>query len=204
MYESQADTTMFSQLLDRLRAGDTSARNELINVACARLTRLARKMLRAYPTVARWEQTDDVVQNAALRLHRALNEVTPDSPASFFNLAAVQIRRELIDLARHHYGARGPGKLHDTIGGDSRPRQGIDGLADGTNEPTRLADWTEFHRLVETLPDELREVFNLVWYQGLTQADTAKILGVTERVVKWRWRSARLALHQALKGESPE
>ena len=47
-------------------------------------------------------------------------------------------------------------------------------------------------------------MFNLLWYQELTQAEAAALLGVTERVVKWRWRAARLALHQALKGESPE
>src|SRR5947209_5895326 len=35
--------------LDRLRAGDESARKELLNCACDRLTRLTRKMLKSYP-----------------------------------------------------------------------------------------------------------------------------------------------------------
>ena len=46
-------------------------------------------MLRDFPGVARWEGTDDVLQNATLRLYRALKDVTPESPRSFFNLAAV-------------------------------------------------------------------------------------------------------------------
>ena len=66
-----------------------------------RLSRLARKMLRSYPGVRRWELTDDIVQNAALRLWQCLDAVKPASVRSFINLAAVQIRRELIDLARH-------------------------------------------------------------------------------------------------------
>ncbi len=40
--------------------------------ACERLTRLARKMLKDFGRVRRWEETDDVVQNALLRLYRTL------------------------------------------------------------------------------------------------------------------------------------
>jgi RNA polymerase sigma-70 factor (ECF subfamily) len=87
--------------VDRLRAGDESARGELLNCACERLTRLTRKMLKSFPRLKRWEQTDDVFQNAALRLHRALGEVRPPTAADFFRLAALNIRRELLDLAKH-------------------------------------------------------------------------------------------------------
>jgi RNA polymerase sigma-70 factor (ECF subfamily) len=199
------ETTRIGHLLGQLRAGDGAARDPLLGLACDRLRRLARTMLRDFPGVARWEGTDDVLQNAALRLCRALKDATPDSPRSFFNLAAVQIRRELIDLARHYYGPQGLGARHESVGpSDARTRPGFDSPAPDTNDPGRLVDWTEFHEQVEALPDEQREVFNLIWYQGLTQAAAAALLGVTERVVKWRWRAARLALHQALKGESPE
>ena len=205
MDESPGETTMIEQVLAQLRAGDGAARDQLLGLACQRLGRLAQKMLRHYPGVARWEGTDDVLQNATLRLCRALKSVTPESPRSFFNLAAVQIRRELIDLARHHYGPLGDGAHHESVGpSDARRGPGLDSPAADTNEPGRLANWTEFHEQVEALPDEQREVFNLVWYQGLTQVEAAALIGVTERVVKWRWRAARLTLHKALKGESPE
>ena len=64
-------------------------------------------MFRNYPHLRRWEQTDDVFQTAALKLHRSLAEVKPESVRQFFGLAATQIRRTLIDLARHHYGPEG-------------------------------------------------------------------------------------------------
>jgi RNA polymerase sigma-70 factor (ECF subfamily) len=205
MDERNGETTRIGRLLDQLRDGDGAARDRLLGLACQRLRRLAHAMLRDFPGVARWEGTDDVLQNATLRLCRALKGATPESPRSFFNLAAVQIRRELIDLARHHYGPHGMGAHHESVGpSDARRGPGSDSPAADTDEPGRLAGWTEFHEQVEALPDEQREVFDLVWYQGLTQAEAAALLGVTERVVKWRWRAARLALHRALEGESPE
>ena len=97
-------STVIQACLDQLRQGDDSARAALLECACERLTRLARRMLRGFPRVQRWEQTDDVLQNALLRLRRALEKTSPESVRSFVNLAAVQIRRELIDLARHYDG----------------------------------------------------------------------------------------------------
>ena len=70
-------------------------------------------------------------------------------------------------------------------------------------DPGRLAIWSEFHRQVEALPDEEQAVFDLLWYQGLSQAAAAAVLGVNERTVKRRWQSARVKLHDALEGEAP-
>ena len=40
----------------------------------------------------------------------------PDSTRAFFGLAAEQMRRELLDLARHYYGPEGEGANHDSVG----------------------------------------------------------------------------------------
>src|SRR5262249_51638827 len=145
----------------------------------------------------RWEATDDVLQNAALRLCRALQDVRPDSVRSFLNLAALQIRRELIDLARHYEGPHGLGRHHlsraPTEASEAVPNP-LDASTD-THDPAGLASWTEFHHTVEALPEAEREVFHLLWYQGLTQREAAALLGVTERVARHRWRSAQLKLH---------
>ncbi len=70
------DRTIEIQIrLDRLRGGDRGALDELLTAARDRLAQLARKMLKGYPGVARWEQTDDVAQNALIRLDRALHAV---------------------------------------------------------------------------------------------------------------------------------
>lgn len=199
-------TLQIQAWIDRLQAGDDAARGELLNVASERLRRLAHKMLKSFPRVRRWDETDDVMQNAILRLHRTLQEVTPRTTADFFRLGALNIRRELLDLAKHYYGPEGAGAHHathaDDPGRSGRP-QAID-PADLTREPERLALWTEFHRQADALPEEEREVFDLLWYQALSQAEAAQLLSVSERTIKRRWQSARLRLHEALHGELPE
>lgn len=184
-------TTWLQACLDRLRAGDDSAREQLLSRACDRLGRLARKMLRADPRVGRWEDTDDVRQNAMLRLYRALAEVRPATPRDFFRLAALHIRRELIDLARRHYGPAGAGRHHQSFpqGAPDAPEP-----ADTSHDPQRLAHWSEFHAAIERLPDEEREAFDLLWYHDLSQAEAAALLGVSERTLQRRWRSARRLL----------
>jgi len=93
-------TAHLQRCLERLRAGDSTARAELLNSACERLQRLTHKMLQDYPRVRRWEETGDVCQNALIRLCRTLETISPESVRDFYRLAALQVRRELIDLAR--------------------------------------------------------------------------------------------------------
>jgi RNA polymerase sigma-70 factor (ECF subfamily) len=199
---SDSTITQVERCLDRLRAGDGAARDELLNRADARLRQLTRKMLKGFRRLERWEDADDVFHQAALRLHAALRAVTSESPRHFFRLAALYIRRELIDLARHYYGPQGMGARHDSWppgpAGNSAPEQ-----ADSTYEPGRLAGWAEFHAQVAALPADEREVFESLWYHDLTQAEVADLLGVARRTVIRRYQSACLRLHQALQGNLP-
>ena len=139
---SMDQTDEADELLGRHRAGDPSARDGLIRLAQSRFTTLARAMLRRYPHLRRWEQTDDLLNAALIRLHRSLAEVRPETVRHFDNLAATQIRRELIDLARSYYGPEGLGANHHTDGtdpgvrlaqvsrrlGSARDAGGVDGL----------------------------------------------------------------------------
>jgi RNA polymerase sigma-70 factor (ECF subfamily) len=199
-------TTVIEGWIGRLRDGDELARGALLECACDRLTRLTNKMLKGYSGMGRWEQTEDILQNALVRLDRALKAIAPPTARDFFRLAAAQIRRELIDLSRHYSGPEGLGFHHLTVGGDEVQGgvpAGAGEPSDSTYEPGRLAVWTEFHRRIEGLPEDSREVFDLLWYQGLTQAEAAAVLGVAERTVNRRWVAARLNLHRALGGQVP-
>jgi RNA polymerase sigma-70 factor (ECF subfamily) len=203
---SDQPTAYLQHCLERWKAGDESARKDLLGAACARLTQLTRTMLRDYRRVRRWEETDDVLQNAVLRLHRALQSVTPPTLRDFYRLAALQIRRELIDLARHYYGPEGQGACHESVArpeesGDTTPRAFE--AADSADGPSRLAAWSEFHQQVHALPAEEQEVFELVWYQGLPHTEAAALLNVSARTVKRRWQAACLRLHEALGGALP-
>jgi RNA polymerase sigma-70 factor (ECF subfamily) len=199
-------TVHLQNCLDRLHRGDEAARKELLEAACERLQQLTRTMLRDYRRLKRWEETEDVLQSALVRLYRALLEITPPTLREFYRLATTQIRRELIDLSRHYYGPQGPGRLHATNSDGTDSHEScppVYEVAESCDEPARLAVWSEFHQCVTTLPEEEREVFDLVWYQGLQHTEAAVMLDVSARTVKRRWQSACLKLHAAMRGELP-
>jgi RNA polymerase sigma-70 factor (ECF subfamily) len=190
--------------LVRLAGGDKKARDELIRHSCGRLETLSRRMLHGYARLRRWEDTGDVMQESVLRLCQALAEVTPPTPRDYFRLATCQIRRVLIDLTRHHFGRQGPGAKHASVAAspDSVRRPPSDS-GDDSLEASKLAVWSEFHQQVEKLPPNERDVFDLLWYQELTQEEAAQVLGVTDRTVRSRWRDARSHLVKALGGQLP-
>ena len=146
----------------------------LIEQANARVRALAHRMLQDFPGVGRWDQTDDVLNQALVRLHRSLASVQPDSPRHFLNLAAAQVRSVLIDLARKYAGPQGLGANHESRGGQSASG-GTARFVD-TTEPGDYAEWAEFHECVESLPEAERELFGLLWYDGLSQAEAAEVL----------------------------
>ncbi len=193
-----ADTdTQLQKLVDRARARDADANTVLIEHACNRLLKLTRKMFHGYPALRRWQETDDVFQNSLLRLHHALASVEVESVRHFFNLAGEMVRRELLDLKKHHFGPHGDAKNHHT---DHQPSDDTGGaLARTAAEPDSLDRWEGFHAAVEALPAAMREVVNLLYYEGLTQPEAAEVLGVALRTVKRRWQEAKLRLHEVLR-----
>ena len=196
MSGSSWKTHELQQWLQRMQAGDRTALDELLRHACDRLRRLTRRMLGDHPAVQRWAETDDVLQGALVRLARALENVQPASVRDFFALATQQIRRELIDLARHFYGPLGLGAHHAS---DVQPPE----PSEETHDPDILAGWSDVHEQIERLPEEEREVVGLLFYQGLPQADAAEVLNVTVRTIQRRWHAALIRLHRALKGDNP-
>jgi RNA polymerase sigma factor (sigma-70 family) len=189
---SDSDTQL-EKLVELARAGDLQANTLLIEHSGRRLLKLTRTMFHRYPSLRRWEQTDDVFQNALLRLHRALADVQPESVRHFFNLAGEMVRRELLDLKKHHFGAQGHAANHHT---DHQPSDDTGGaLARTAAEPDDSERWERFHGQVEDLPEDLREVVNLLFYEGLTQREAAEVLGVSLRTVKRRWQEVKFRVH---------
>jgi RNA polymerase sigma-70 factor (ECF subfamily) len=205
--QTELNTVALQGLIDRFQAGDASAAEQLLGQVAPQLERMARKMLKGYPGVARWDQTDDVLQNAVLRLLNALKEVRPDSVRAFFGLAAEMMRRELLDLVRHYRGAHGLGANHASV----VRRSDFDGSGPAPLDPAEsmvnadeLDLWAGFHVAVERLPAELREVVNLRFYHGRTQVEIAELFQVNERTIRRRWREACQQLHDDLRGRLPD
>lgn len=204
--ESQLDVVL-ARCLERLAAGDDSARDEILEVCNDRLRDLSSRLLGKFARVRRWDDTGDVAQNAALRLYRALGETVPESPRGLMGLMATQIQRELLDLARKHAGPMSYAMNHGT-----NVRDGTDGdvfLVDEAEdvgdsdrgEEIPLGRWESFHRAVENLPEEHREIFGLVWYLGADRETAAKALNSSVRTVGRRWLEARTLVAEELARE---
>ena len=194
--------TLTRDCLERLAAGDLNARDQLIELCSERLRLLTHKLIARYPGVRRSNDTDDVFQDAIMRLHRALGDLAAkgESPRSLMALGAIQIHRQLIDMARRVASPMSHESNHGTnvfdVGGRS---QHVVEIAAVENEP--LDGWERFHAAIEGLDPEAREVFRLVWYLGADQKTVAAVMACCERTVKTRWRQAREAVKAALEDE---
>jgi RNA polymerase sigma-70 factor (ECF subfamily) len=197
-------TTDLHAWVDRLRAGDRAAADELLRAVGGRLEGLARRMLKGFPNVKRWADTGDVLQGAAMRLLRTLERIRPDSTRDFFNLAAVHVRRELLDLARHFGGPQGVGANHASAapGADAGP-PAYEAAAPAA-DTADLDRWVRFHEAVERLPAAEREVVGLAFYHGWTHEQIAELLQVTDRTVRRYWQAACLRLSAEVGGRLPD
>jgi len=200
------DDQRIGDCLARLRSGDQSAREDLIGFASERMREIAHRMLRTFPSVRRWDETDDIVQNASLRLDRALRETVPEEVRGLIGLAATQVRRELLDLAKRHRGPESYAANHETnyqrMDGDLKAK--VDDAAEQSEPADALDRWTRLHAAAADLPEEEREVFQMCWYLGLKQEEIAKLLDCSIRTVKRRWESAKDHLAAAMPEGSPE
>ncbi len=196
------NTTTLQRLLDDASLHRDEVYAELLFRACDRLRVLAGKGLRGFPALRRWVETDDVLQQAMLRLHRSLQEVRPSTVGDFFALAGLQIRRELHDLHRHHFGPEGVGANHHTDG-HGKSADDVNGpLLAVEDDADMPVGWDRFHDLVEALPEDERAVVDCLFLSELTQEETAHVLGVSLRTVKRRWQSARIWLQAAIEEEA--
>jgi RNA polymerase sigma-70 factor (ECF subfamily) len=180
------------ECLAQLAGGRVEARDDLIATVLPVMTDMAHGMLVRFPNVRRWDETGDVVQNAALRLHRSLAAIHPASDRDFLNFAAVHIRREILDLARKYAGRESFASHHETssIRSADGVRSRIDSVADAHGEEPDLDRWTRMHEAVAELPEEHREVFHLRMYAGLTPTEIAEALECSTKTVHRHWAAA--------------
>jgi len=204
MSELSFKTTKMRSWLDRLQAGDPSARDELLRACFNRLERLANIQLKDFPNVRRWTEVGDVLNGALVRLLRTLErDFKPTSTREFFAMAAACIRTELLDLARHYSRQRRQGQVNIQTLQPGEDSSFSNDPEDSNQNVKELERWSRFHETIEKLPAEEREVFSLAFYQGWTQAQIAELHQVNERTIRRRWASACLKLVELLQDDLP-
>jgi RNA polymerase sigma-70 factor (ECF subfamily) len=115
-------------------------------------------------------QTDELLGAVVERLLKALREARPRTVREFFALAGQHMRWELKDLARRLDNQPAAVEL----------REG-QFLAPASSDPGR-----RMLEVIDSLPDDEQEAFDLVRIQGLTYAEAAELLGVAPKTVQRR------------------
>jgi RNA polymerase sigma factor (TIGR02999 family) len=175
-------------ILRRIDQGDPQAANELLPLVYEELRKLAaQKMARESP--GQTLQATALVHEAWLRLG---GDDQPDwqNRAHFFAAAAEAMRRILIDNARRkHYLRHGGGAERVNL-------DGLD-LAASMDDEQLLA----LHEALDQLAQhdaQKAELVKLRFFAGLTQEQTAQVLGVSEPTVKRHWAYARAWLFREM------
>jgi RNA polymerase sigma-70 factor (ECF subfamily) len=174
-------SAIVQRYLDAL-AGEALAEpiiRSLLDQAVTRLHQLCTLLLhRQFPRLTRPPlnlQTNELLGAVVERLLKALREARPTTVRQFFALAAQHLRWELNDIARRLDTQPTPEGL-----GDGAVPAAVD--SGSSLSPTARL----IFEAIEKLPEDEREVFDLVHIQGLTETEAAAVLGVVARTVKRR------------------
>jgi RNA polymerase sigma-70 factor (ECF subfamily) len=62
--------------------------------------------------------------------------------------------------------------------------------SESTLDSGHLVAWGEFHEQIGRLPEEELEVFDLLWYQGLSHAEAAELLQLSTKTIQRRLQAA--------------
>lgn len=191
-------TAVVQRYLDAL-AGDQSAEpivRAVLDRAVRRLHLICTNMLyRKYRrlTVPPLNLEPDELLGAVVeRLLKAMRSVRPGTVRQFFALVNQHIRWELNDVARRLDGQPTLVELDEQK--TTAPSSGDSLLSAGGHRMLQAID---------RLPEEEREVFDLLRIQGLTQVEAAEVLGVSARTVQRRLNHALLLLAKDLRDLRP-
>ena len=145
-----------------------------------RFLEIIRARLPRWDRLRRFEDSQDVLARAQERFARAIRSATFTTLDDFIGLGAKVIRNQICDLARHYFRPNGPGSREVPLPGDS------DGSGPTIAAPAVSAVGAELDEAIERLPDGPREMFDLLYYQGLSQPEAADHLGVSVSTVQRR------------------
>jgi len=167
---------------------DGEAFERLASLVYSELRHLAASHLRRERPVNTLE-TGTLVHETFLRLADQ-RQVSWQSRAHFFGIAALMMRRVLVDHGRSRLSARrGRGALHVSL--DAAPEVGVAEAAE------ILALEEALQQLGERYP-QAGKIVELRFFGGLNEGEIAEALGLSVPTVKRRWRMARAWLHRYL------
>ncbi len=187
--EQQQESELTEGLRDRKDDGRENSADEFLKLVYDELRRQAHRYLqreRAGHTL----QTTAVVHETYLKLVEQKSVVWKNR-AHFFSVAAMMMRRILIDYARTKHRLRRGGMQRDLSIENALT------ISVSQTDVDLLALDEVLNRLAEK-DAHLAKVVELRFFSGLDVVETANVLGVSESTVKRDWAIAKSWLHREL------
>jgi RNA polymerase sigma-70 factor, ECF subfamily len=177
-----------TRLLLDLRAGDREAERKLVDVVYGELHRIAARYIRR-------ERPDHTLQATALvneAYVRLVDQRDKDwqNRAHFFGVAAQVMRRVLVDHARSQNTAKRGGEIQVVTLDDALP-------ASPARSDNLIALDEALSRLAQIDSRQAR-IVELRFFGGLTESESAEVLGVSSRTIKRDWSVAKAWLYSEL------
>ncbi len=185
-HASQAEVT---QLLEALEQGDSTALDRLFPLVYEELRAVAHRQRR------RW-QGDDSLNTTAL-VHEAYLKLVDQTQVKlvdrshFLAVATQAMRRILVDYARRYRA--------DKRGGGAARVSLSEELIVAEERADMLLALDEALVDLARLDERVSRVVECRFFGGLTEEETAEVLGVTARTVRRDWTKAKGWLHGVLR-----
>jgi RNA polymerase sigma-70 factor (ECF subfamily) len=193
MGNDQRTTVAVQSYLDALAGGAPAEPviRDLLNRSAGRLHLLCCSLLyHSYPRLTRPPlnlQAEEMLSAVVERLLKAMREVQPQNVRQFFGLANRHMRWELNDIAR---------RLDEQSAVLGLQESGVQApMSSGSVISVNTRRMLE---AIESLPEEEREVFELLRIQDMSYAETAQVLGVSESTVHRRLNRGLVSLEEKL------
>ena len=202
-----------------IKHNDDAGRNRIIEIIFRRIQdsneRWATNVLKRFQANERNMLVSDLYADLCERIIRAFLNPTRSFWEESFQHCLLFERKHVYKalLMREGRWLKQPGKETERIprmlvASLDRPVQRDDGelcmfdLEDERAQQELLAvEHAELSRLILHLPEKLKSVILLVFWDGRTEKDTARLLGISDRTVRNRLREAFTLLHRELEPE---
>jgi RNA polymerase sigma factor (TIGR02999 family) len=185
---ASADAGPITDILLHLQVGDPAAMDRLFPLVYDQLRRMAHRAMRS-------EHPDHTLGTTGL-VHEAYLKLVDQTRvdwrdrAHFFAVAALAMRRILVDYARRH--------RREKRGGGRDPVSLVEGAVSLEERADNLVALDEALTRLGELSPRLSRIVECRFFGGLTEEEIAEALGVTTRTVKRDWAKARGWLYQEL------
>jgi len=180
-------SSTITQLLEKWAVGDDEALPSLVPLVYDELHRLARRYLRK-------ERRDHTLQSTGL-VHEAYLRLSKQpkircaNREHFFAISARLMRQILVEYARKHCAAKRGGGHKLALEESMAPH--------GAKEVDLIALDSALQELSRLDPRQSR-IVELRFFAGLSIAEIAVVLQVSQATVKRDWTTARIWLHHAI------